>query len=200
MELPPNSIGSMWAGQADLDEQNAMSVPLLEYDTELVALDGELVPLTLGRYISRDASTVAFESLDPPGLTITYKCDCAASGSIHPLVRAYRFMIDLRGSALTPTPLCLSPAVLLGDSVTSKTDFVMTSSARAGWVGNRGTVWYMVTQMTSYSLPEASRLFGFSLRAVVYLTRELVCNLRQMHRTSGWYDSKTRSLFRSWRV
>ena len=172
--------------QIEADRANIGSVPLLQYDSERVPLNGELTELKLGDLIAVGSFSTVFYVAGRPDLVIKYELFCGAVGHIHPLLRDYWYQAQLIDLGITPTVHFVSPPVRPTFPLTAKLG--LSSSLEALTVcfeKPTSAVRYMVMDRVGdslYSLMDASPRGQVPFKQAIAICAETIRNLEQIHK------------------
>lgn len=140
------------AHQQSQDEVNDIFTPAADNPREpLVEFTG-IGLLDLDHIVYRGRQSVIYTTHNRPDLLVKYQANCGeirnTSGAIHPLILDYKFMRESYELGLSPEPMFLSPAALLGSvhgfGNNRKYKFRMTGDEFYQCLEDGGSVRYMV--------------------------------------------------------
>lgn len=171
--------------QRNLDFQLKRSVPLLNYDVELINdASGDLEPIRLGARLARQYESILYLEADNPNIVLKYQVNCKSLGDdFHPITRDYFFLKFLESTNTVPKVYTMSPGVKFDNSPrTKKTDFMIQGDERRNCArDDRSHVRYMVMDRVSDTVWDAATRTRLTLRAAAVAIRGIIRNLSIIH-------------------
>ena len=173
------SVKLLLRQQAELDENNRLFTPLLEFVADFIAPGEMIVPRI---FIHKSGQSATFSLLHDPPRVIKYQANCG-NDNIHPVLRDGWALQRLESSGFVPKLYFVSPATPLRYNYTVKTNFKLEAEKRHTCVNTehevvRSIVLEHVGESVSRYLGGGKRL---TLKEALRFGVSLIEILRRLH-------------------
>lgn len=174
--------------QIEIERSQLSSVPLLEFDVELVpGTNGSVSAFKVKGRLARSFEGTIATVTDRDDIVIKYQSNCESLNGVHPLMRDFLILKEIQDLGLSPVPMFLSPPTKFGPLITLKTVFKMPEAYRRECVASPlSAVRYMVMERVEGTVHDQIRWYQDngqvpSLRESVKTMIQAIEGIQQIH-------------------